>query len=346
MKPIIIAGPCAVESEKQVFDTAFQIKNLLTEQDAFEFQCFRAGIWKPRSTPADFAGVGTDALPWLQRIQNELGLKVCVEIAQPEHVEICRKAGINMFWIGARTTVNPFQVEKLAQLCQGSEVCVFVKNPVSPDLKLWLGAVERFETYGIKNVFAVHRGFDLGLHHKYRNTPYWKIPIEFLKQRPDIPMIGDPSHIAGCTSLIEDICQKSLDLGYSGLMIETHITPEEALSDKHQQITPKMLWTLLQRLHIQSKNKTENQNPLFPLRSEMEDIDNQIMFLMKSRLEISEQIAQIKQKHQLPILQPTQWEKVENSYMEFARQEQIDENLMKEFLKILHLSSLKRQERI
>jgi len=344
MKSVIIAGPCAVESENQVFDTAFQLKNLLTKQKRFEFRCFRAGIWKPRSTPADFAGVGIDALPWLQRIQNELGLKVCVEIAQPEHVEICRKAGINMFWIGARTTVSPFQVEKIAQACQDSEICIFVKNPINPDLKLWLGAVERFETYGIQKVFAVHRGFDLGLHHKYRNTPYWKIPIEFLKQRPDIQMIGDPSHIAGCKSLIEDICQKSLDLGYSGLMIETHITPEDALSDKHQQITPKELQELLQCLRIQNEKDTKNQNPLFLFRNEMEDIDDQIMFLLKNRLDISAQIAQIKQKHQMPILQPAQWKKVEERYLKFAQQEGIDENLILEFLKLLHLSSLKRQQ--
>ena len=339
MNPIIIAGPCAVESENQVFNTAFQLKKRLLEEKRFDFLCFRAGIWKPRSTPTDFAGVGTEGLIWLQRIQTELELRVCVEVAQPEHVEICRKAGINMFWIGARTTVNPFQVEKIAQACQGSDICVFVKNPVNPDLKLWLGAVERFETYGLQKVFAVHRGFDLGMHHKYRNTPYWKIPIEFLKQRPDIQMIGDPSHIAGCKTLIEPICQKFLNLGYSGLMIETHIAPEEALSDKHQQITPEELQTLLQCFYTQN----EIDHPLYPLRNEMEDIDDQIMFLLKSRLDISERIAEIKQNRQLPILQPAQWKKVEERYLEFAQRERIDEDLMKEFLKLLHLSSLKRQ---
>lgn len=342
--PILIAGPCSVESEEQALQTASEIQHYMQESPNFQFLYYRAGIWKPRSDPDSFEGLGEKAIPILQKIKTQFDMDSCVEVAQPEHIEICLKAGIKVFWIGARTTVNPFQVERLAKTCAGEKgLTVLIKNPVNPDLKLWIGAIERFEKQGISNIYAVHRGFNIAEHPKYRNIPYWHIPIEFCMARPNIPLLCDPSHICGNKLWIREIAQKALDLAYAGLMIETHATPKYALSDANQQITPYELSQILKSLHLKTfedKGKEE----LTQLRNRIEDIDEQLIFLLKMRLNTVEKIAKIKHQYNLPLLQPQQWKKVESRYLEFARQENIDKEVIQEFLNMLHVSSIQRQQ--
>jgi chorismate mutase len=344
-KPLLIAGPCSVESKTQIFKTAFRLHEVLKRQDKFDFLFFRAGLWKARSKPNSFKGVGEFAFPWLQEIRKKYGFKLCVEVGHPKHIQLCEQADIDALWIGARTTVNPFQVDEIVRAITQKDKPVFIKNPVIPDLNLWLGAVERFEKEGIKNIFAIHRGFNIGQNYPYRNTPYWQIPIEFSAQRPDIPIINDPSHISGKRRLIPKIAQQALNLSFSGLIFEVHHEPAQALSDKMQQLTPDALLKIIQKLELPLLNTDSTNFILEPYRNRIQDIDNQIMFLFKKRMEIIDEISKVKKQNGFPVLQVKQWEKVEKHYLEFAKKEALDRNFILSFLKILHYSSLQHQQK-
>src|SRR6201993_2160187 len=269
----VIAGPCSAESREQVLQTAAQIA------DGKKAQAFRAGVWKPRTRPGGFEGMGVKALPWLQEVQTTYNLPVAIEVAQPEHIEAALKHNINFFWIGARTTANPFSVQELAEALQGVDCRVMVKNPIHPDLQLWLGAIERVLNSGVKQVAAIHRGFHTSAKNTFRNTPMWQLPIELKVQFPNLPVFCDPSHICGRRDLIFDVAQNALDIGMNGLMIETHINPDVALSDKNQQLNPEQLNDVLNNLQIKAKSTA---NPVFNeqlnnIRLDIDKIDKEII---------------------------------------------------------------------
>lgn len=339
----LIAGPCAAESERQVLETAGRLA-----QVAGGFPCpvtyFRAGVWKPRSSGADFSGAGAEALPWLQEVNRRYGFAACVEVARPQHIESCLQHGINAFWIGARTAVNPFAVQELADSLKGTGSTILVKNPAIPDLKLWLGNIERFEKAGAQQVFAVHRGFAVEHENALRNAPLWEIPIAFKVARPDLPLLCDPSHIAGQPAYLRQIAQIALDYGFNGLMVETHCQPTTALSDAEQQITPEALSDMLRSLVL----KTSVHDPDQLLRQQrnlIHNIDTQISQLLAKRMSLVEEIARIKAENNIPLVQPSQWNSVVKNYEQAALQDNEYQEFLQQFLEILHQYSLKRQGR-
>ncbi|MCQ2263888.1 MAG: bifunctional 3-deoxy-7-phosphoheptulonate synthase/chorismate mutase type II [Bacteroidales bacterium] len=339
----LIAGPCAAESEAQVYETAQRLHAVLSALP-YPVAFFRAGVWKPRSNSADFCGAGEKALPWLQRIHNDFGLEICVEVANAQHVELCRKYGITNFWIGARTSVNPFTVQEIAEAVRGNSGTVLVKNPVIPDLKLWLGNVERFEKAGVKQVFAVHRGFANQNENVLRNAPCWEIPIAFKVARPDVPLICDPSHITGNTQYIKQISQIAIDYGYNGLMVETHCQPAAALSDAQQQLTPEALCELLNSLIF--KYSANNPDDLLrQQRNLIYNIDTQLSQLLAKRMSVVEEIANIKRDNNIPLVQPNQWNNVVAHYTENALPDDEYHEFLQHFLDLLHQYSLQRQQK-
>lgn len=299
--PIVIAGPCSAESEDQVMETARMLA-------AMGVRIFRAGIWKPRTKPGCFEGKGAEALPWLKEVKAETGMAVITEVATPEHVDLALQYGVDYLWIGARTTTNPFAVQALADCLQGVDVPVLVKNPVNPDLDLWIGALERLNRAGITRLAAVHRGFSYYGKKMYRNVPMWQIPIELRRRLPELPVFCDPSHIGGRRELIEPLCQQALDLGCEGLMIESHVSPDQAWSDAQQQITPASLSEILGRLVIR-RNKSESAE-IKEMRLQIDDIDNQILELLSKRLHVCREIGEYKKSHNMPVLQPTRYDEV------------------------------------
>jgi len=354
---IIIAGPCAAESREQLFAIAkelfdFHINYPVAacgdtpsnfEGDFWDFRFFRIGIWKARTNPNDFQGIGSDALVWLQEIKKQFGFKICVEVASAEHVKLCIEHGIDGVWIGARSTVNPFLVQEIADAIQGSSLAVFVKNPINPDLNLWIGAIKRFQNAGIKNIKAIHRGFSVENENVYRNAPCWEIPMALRMKLPDIPILCDISHIAGDVALQQTVAQTAVNYGFDGLMIEVHHDPEQALSDNKQQLLPSQFVHLLKNITFPISNNITD-NALFIQRNLIKNIDIQISKLLSKRMEVVDEIAAIKAKHALPLLQPDQWKKVMEIYEENALQDKNYQQFLEEFLLLLHKSSLKRQE--
>lgn len=337
----LIAGPCAAESERQVLETAERLS-----QVAAGFPCpvtfFRAGVWKPRSSGADFSGAGAEALPWLQEVNRRYGFAACVEVARPQHIESCLQHGINAFWVGARTAVNPFAVQELADSLKGTDCTLLVKNPAIPDLKLWLGNIERFEKAGVRQLFAVHRGFAVERENALRNAPLWEIPIAFKVARPDLPLLCDPSHIAGQPAYLRQIAQIALDYGFNGLMVETHCQPHAALSDAAQQITPEELSDMLRSLVL----KTSTHDPDQLLRQQrnlIRNIDTQMSQLLAKRMSLVEEIAQIKRENDIPLVQPNQWNSVVGTYQQSALPDEEYQAFLQQFLELLHQYSLKRQ---
>ncbi len=300
-RPFVIAGPCSAETEEQVMATARQLAGKGCHM-------FRAGVWKPRTKPGGFEGNGEAALPWMKQVREETGMLVATEVATPEHVELALKYGIDILWVGARTSANPFAMQALADSLRGVDVPVFVKNPVNPDLELWVGALERINQAGIKRLGAIHRGFSSYDKKIYRNLPMWQIPIELHRRIPDLPIICDPSHIGGRRELIAPLCQQAMDLGFEGLIVESHCDPDKAWSDAKQQVTPDVLDYILGLLVVRSESySTEGINQL---RSQIDELDNQLMELLAKRMRVCREIGQYKKEHNMTILQAARYNEI------------------------------------
>ncbi len=300
-RPFVIAGPCSAETEEQVMTTAMQLA-------AKGCHNFRAGVWKPRTKPGGFEGHGEKALPWMRRVKNETGMLVGTEVATPEHVELAMKYDIDILWIGARTTANPFAMQALADALKGTDVPVFVKNPVNPDLELWIGAMERLNQAGVKRMAAIHRGFSSFDKKIYRNLPMWQIPIELHRRIPNLPIICDPSHIGGRRELIAPLCQQAMDLGFKGLIVESHCNPDEAWSDAKQQVTPEVLDYILSLLVIRDGSaQTESLNRL---RKQIDECDNELMNLLAKRMRICREIGEYKKQNNMTVLQTNRYNEI------------------------------------
>lgn len=300
-RPLVIAGPCSAESEEQVIKTAHELALKGCHN-------FRAGIWKPRTKPGGFEGQGEKALPWLQRVKKETGMLVSTEVAKPEHIELCLKYGIDILWIGARTAANPFAMQDLADALRGVDIPVFVKNPVNPDLELWIGAMERINQAGIKRMAAIHRGFSSFDKKFYRNQPMWQIPMELHRRIPNLPIICDPSHIGGRRELIAPLCQQAMDLDFDGLIVESHCSPDEAWSDAKQQITPEVLDYILSLLIIRDEHATTESISI--LRKQVDECDNELMNLLAKRMRVCREIGKYKKEHNMTVFQASRYSEI------------------------------------
>lgn len=331
----LISGPCSAETRSQVLQTAEGLQGL-------PLSYFRAGIWKPRTQPGAFEGIGDEGLQWLQEVRTRFGFKICTEVATAEHVRAAVAHELDMVWIGARSTVNPFTVQEIAEALQGTGIPVMVKNPINPDLKLWLGAIERLERHDVKVIGAIHRGFSVYQKTKYRNNPHWQIAIDLKQARPDIQLVMDPSHIGGRAALIAPLAQQALDLHYDGLMIETHCDPSIALTDAKQQITPATLSELLQNLEPRSKSD-QLLSELSELRDKLSLVDEGLVELLQERMELSKEIGYLKRNHNSPILQVQRWEETLKSTVEKAVNAGISPEFAELFIKMLHEESIRIQ---
>ncbi len=333
-RPLVIAGPCSAETEVQVLNTA----KALASKDV---KIFRAGIWKPRTKPGGFEGVGVIGLQWLRRVKAETGMYTTTEVASREHVMEALNAGIDMLWIGARTVVNPFAVQEIADALQGIDVPVLIKNPVNPDLELWIGAIERIYGAGIRRIGVVHRGFSSYDKKIYRNHPYWHIPIELRRRFPCLPIICDPSHIGGKRELIAPLCQQAMDLNFDGLIIESHINPEEALSDASQQITPDVLDYILNLLVI--RDVTQTTENLSELRRQIDTIDEGLLELFAKRMRISREIGIYKKEHNMPILQTPRYGEILESRPQMGIAMNLNPDFVQTIFSAIHEESVRQQ---
>ena len=300
-RPTVIAGPCSAETEEQVMNTAAQLAGK-------GVKIFRAGIWKPRTKPGGFEGIGKEGLPWLNRVQQELGMKVATEVATKAHVEAALEAGIDVLWIGARTAANPFAMQEIADALAGHDVPVLVKNPVNPDLELWIGGLERINQAGITRLGVIHRGFSTYEKKLYRSLPMWHIPIELHRRLPGLPIFCDPSHIGGARELVAPLCQQAMDLGFDGLIVECHCNPDAAWSDAKQQVRPDVLDFILDRLVI--RNTAASTESLDVLRHQIDEIDNSLIEMLAKRMRISREIGQYKREHDMTVVQTTRYNEI------------------------------------
>ena len=339
--PLLIAGPCSAETENQVLDIAHQLK----DSDA---NVFRAGIWKPRTRPGNFEGVGSLALQWMKKVKEETGILTTTEVANANHVDLALKNEIDILWIGARTTVSPFIVQEIAEALRGTKKIVLIKNPVNPDLSLWMGAIERFYSSNIKNIGAIHRGFSTYEKTKYRNNPEWQIAIDLQRKLPDLPLILDPSHIAGRRDLIFDLCQTALDLNYDGLMIETHNDPDNAWSDSKQQITPKNLKELTKNLTVRriTNNDEVYLDNLDSLRAQINVHDNQLINILGNRMKVAEKIGLLKKKNNVAVLQSKRWNEILGNMILEGEEKNLSEEFILKVFKAIHQESINHQENI
>lgn len=337
--PLIIAGPCSAESREQVLQTARGVAAL------GKVDVFRAGVWKPRSRPGTFQGAGEPALEWLAEAKQETGLLLAVEVATPQHVEAALRYGVDMFWVGARTSSNPFSVDELATAMAGVNVPVLVKNPIHPDLELWIGVIERFAKVGITRLGGIHRGFSPFQKSMYRNVPKWEVAIDLRSIMPDLPIICDPSHISGKPELIPDVAQKALNLSMDGLMIETHVNPSKALSDAKQQVTPKKLGDILTSLSYKriTPLSPESIDILESMREKIDSLDLQLLELLSQRMEISEQIGEYKLKNNMAIMQLRRWEKMIKMRVEVGERLGLSPKYVKDLLRLVHKESVRKQ---
>ena len=338
---IIFAGPCSAETEHQVLSTAKEIasinKNII----------YRAGIWKPRTRPNCFEGVGTAGLVWLQKVKSEYGLRTSTEVANAKHVEEALAHGIDILWIGARTTVNPFSVQEIADALKGVDVTVYIKNPVNPDAQLWVGAIERIQNAGIKNIGLIHRGFATYNKSGLRNEPMWQIPIEMGLKFPDLPMICDISHICGNRELLSGIAQKAVDIDVDGLMIETHIAPDDAWSDKEQQITPRVLNKFLKNIKWREQSGIlKIDSSLVKMREEINTIDNDILQLIGARMKVAEHIGHLKKENNLPILQISRWSEILEKSVRQGEKIGLSDDFIRKYLDAIHIESINKQNKI
>ncbi|MBN1131432.1 MAG: bifunctional 3-deoxy-7-phosphoheptulonate synthase/chorismate mutase type II [Bacteroidales bacterium] len=339
-KPIIIAGPCSAETEEQVMETARPLADM-------GIKVFRAGIWKPRTRPSAFEGVGSRGLKWLQRVKRETGMLVATEVANVKHVYEVLKYGIDIIWIGARTTANPFAVQDIADSLKGVNVPVMVKNPINPDVNLWIGAIERINNAGIRQIAAIHRGFSSYDKTLFRNVPQWQVPIELRRLIPEIPIITDPSHICGNRELLFEISQKAMDLNFDGLMIETHYNPEKALSDANQQVTPDGLKQMINRLIFRKPDvNQELMLTLAELRDQIDKIDDHLINLLEERMVVSERIGEHKKKNNITILQTKRWDDMLRNRLRFGTSKGLSEEFIIKLFRAIHQESINHQTKV
>jgi chorismate mutase len=339
--PLVIAGPCSAETEEQVLKIAHELK----DTDA---TVLRAGIWKPRTRPGNFEGVGALGLKWLQKAKKETGMLIATEVANANHVRLALEHDVDVLWIGARSTVSPFIVQEIADALNGTDKIVLVKNPVNPDLALWLGAVERLYTANIKKLGVIHRGFSTYEKTRYRNNPEWQISIELQNRFPDLPLILDPSHIAGRRDIIFDICQTGLDLNYDGLMVETHFDPDNAWSDAKQQITPSTLVQIMDDLKIRKETDTEAEyrNALNTSRTQIDVIDHQLIEMLGKRMKVADKIGALKKDKNVAILQTRRWNEILGKMILEGEQSQLSEEFVLRIFKAIHQESINHQEKV
>lgn len=331
---IVMAGPCSAETEEQVLTTARQLA-------AKGCHMFRAGIWKPRTKPGGFEGNGETALPWMKTVKEETGMLVATEVATSEHVELALKYGIDILWVGARTTANPFAMQALADSLRGVDVPVFVKNPVNPDLELWIGAMERINQAGIKRLAAIHRGFSSYDKKIYRNLPMWQIPIELRRRIPQLPIICDPSHIGGSRELIAPLCQQAMDLGLDGLIVESHCSPDDAWSDAKQQVKPDVLDYILSLLVVRDDKVTTE--GIVTLRKQIDELDNQLMELLAKRMRVCREIGQYKKEHNMTVLQTGRYNEILDKRGAQGSLCGMDPKFVKEVFEAVHEESVRQQ---
>ncbi|ATA88872.1 cytochrome c4 [Capnocytophaga stomatis] len=339
--PLVIAGPCSAETEEQVLKIAHQLKDT-------DVNYFRAGIWKPRTRPGMFEGVGALGLKWLQRVKEETGMKVATEVANKDHVKLALEHDIDMLWIGARSTVSPFIIQEIADELENTDKIVLVKNPVNPDLALWIGALERLQRAGIKNLGVIHRGFSTYEKTKYRNIPEWQLVIELQNKFPELALICDPSHITGKRDMIFDVSQTALDLNFDGLMIETHISPDQAWSDAAQQVTPDKLIEIMKNLRMRKQTTSEEdyQSQLGELRSKIDVLDDQLLDLLRKRMETSDNIGKLKKDKNVAVLQNSRWYALLGKMILEGQQRGLSEEFVTHLFKAIHQESINRQEKI
>jgi chorismate mutase len=338
-RPLVIAGPCSAETQEQVMATA---KELVQNEDV---RIFRAGIWKPRTRPNSFEGVGEEGLKWLKQVKDETGLLVTTEVANATHVEQALKHDIDILWIGARTTVNPFSVQEIADALKGTNIPVMVKNPINVDLALWMGALERLNLAGLDKLVAIHRGFSISEKTEYRNQPLWRIPIELKRHLPDLPIICDPSHITGDRSRIALVCQKAMDLDMDGVMVETHPNPDEAWSDAAQQVTPTSLSSIIKSLNLKTEFSPDRsfESELSELRTQIDRIDSEIIESLKMRFNIVERIGDLKMKNKVTALQVHRMDTMMKKIGEMAKRVSLRSEFVEEIYHVVHEESVKVQ---
>jgi len=339
--PLVIAGPCSAETEDQVLGIAHELKDT-------DVNYYRAGIWKPRTRPGNFEGVGAIGLKWLQKVKEETGLKTATEVANRAHVDLALEHDVDLLWIGARSTVSPFIVQEIADALEGTDKIVLVKNPVNPDLSLWLGAVERLSKANIKKLGVIHRGFSTYEKTKYRNIPEWQMAIELQTKFPDLPLINDPSHISGNRELIFDISQTALDLNFDGLMIETHHDPDNAWSDAAQQITPKRLVQIMEDLKIRKETdeEAEYNQKINNLRTQIDIIDNQLIDILSKRMKVSDGIGELKRQRNVAVLQTNRWNAILGKMILEGESKGLSEEFVLRMFKAIHQESINHQEKI
>ncbi|MDO4758561.1 MAG: bifunctional 3-deoxy-7-phosphoheptulonate synthase/chorismate mutase type II [Rikenellaceae bacterium] len=336
-RPLVIAGPCSAETEEQVLATAHSLAR-------HGVQIFRAGVWKPRTKPGGFEGVGVEGLAWLQRVKQETGMYTATEVATRAHVEAALAAGIDLLWIGARTAANPFAMQEVADALKGHDVPVLVKNPVSPDLELWIGALERIYNAGIRRLGAIHRGFTWVDKSIYRNHPYWSIPIELQRRIPNLPIFSDPSHIGGKRELIAPLSQQAMDLGFDGLIIEAHCKPDEAWSDKAQQVMPDTLAFILSNIIIRDMNTTTDN--LNELRHEIDKLDDELLTLLARRMQVADEIGRYKKAHNMSVLQSQRYEEILARRARQAVELGMDREFMRSVMQAIHEESIRHQQKV
>lgn len=336
-RPVVIAGPCSAETEEQVMTTARQL--------AFKgCHIFRAGVWKPRTKPGGFEGHGETALPWMKRVKEETGMLITTEVATPEHVELAMKYDIDILWIGARTSANPFAMQAIADSLKGIDIPVLVKNPVNPDLELWIGAMERINQAGVKRIAAIHRGFSSFDKKIYRNLPMWQIPIELRRRIPNLPIFCDPSHIGGKRELVAPLCQQAMDLGFDGLIVESHCDPDKAWSDAKQQVTPEVLDYILSLLVI--RDETVTTEGIHELRKQIDELDNNLMELLSKRMRVCREIGQYKKEHNMTVLQTSRYNEILDKRGAQGSLCGMDPSFIKEVFEAIHEESVRQQMEI
>ncbi|MBR9855558.1 MAG: bifunctional 3-deoxy-7-phosphoheptulonate synthase/chorismate mutase type II [Algicola sp.] len=339
--PLVVAGPCSAETEEQVLKIAHDLKDT-------DVSYYRAGIWKPRTRPGNFEGVGAIGLKWLQKVKEETGMKTATEVANRAHVDLALEHDIDMLWIGARSTVSPFIVQEIADALEGTDKVVLVKNPVNPDLSLWLGAVERLHSANIEKLGVIHRGFSTYEKTKYRNIPEWQLAIELQTRFPDLPIVNDPSHITGKRDMVFDVSQTALDLNFDGLMIETHYDPDNAWSDAAQQVTPKTLVQIMKDLRIRKETdeEAEYMSNLTNLRAQIDVLDNQLIDLLGKRMKVSDGIGELKKQKNVAVLQSNRWNAILGNMILEGEQRGLSEEFVLRMFKAIHQESINHQERI
>lgn len=339
--PLVVAGPCSAETEEQVLAIAHELKDS-------DVNYYRAGIWKPRTRPGNFEGVGALGLKWLQKVKEETGLKTATEVANATHVKLALEHDIDLLWIGARSTVSPFIVQEIADALNGTDKIVLVKNPVNPDLALWLGGIERLHSANIKKLGVIHRGFSTYEKTRYRNNPEWQIAVELQNRFPDLPLICDPSHITGKRDMIFDVSQTALDLNFDGLMIETHVDPDNAWSDAAQQVTPDSLIRIMEDLKIRkvTDSEADYRAALTTLRTQIDVVDHQLIEMLGKRMKVADQIGALKKEKNVAILQSRRWNEILGKMILEGEEHNLSEEFILRVFKAIHQESINHQKKI